>query len=78
MNYEYGEAFVEITFPTRDVTTLMVRPSDILKVRELNRKNGKDVILIEITIRNGDGGTEIYYYDGELEDFKKNCKRVYL
>lgn len=78
MNYEYGEAFIEITFPTRNVTILLVKPSDILKIREFNEKNGKKVVLTEITIKTSDSKTEVYYYDGKLEDFKKNCKKVYL
>lgn len=79
MNYDYncGELFLEITFPTMSVTKLLIKPTDILKIKEYNQKNGKKVVLTEITIKI-DNKQEVYYYDGKLEEFKKDCKKVYL
>lgn len=78
MNYEYsGVMFYEITFPTRDVQVALIRPDDIKRIKEkINKTTSKIVTEIVITRSNGTEG--VFYYDGELEDFKKHCKKVYL
>ena len=83
MNYDYtnGEPFLEVTFPTRGVSTALFRPSDILRVKETKKVDGEFVteIIIRSTCSTKEKPTTVsYYYDGKLEDFKKNCKRIYL
>ena len=78
MNYEYDkEVFYEITFPTRDVPVALFRPSDIRRIKEKKDKNS-GAITTEIYVRKSDNTEAVYYYDGELEEFKKHCKKVYL
>lgn len=76
MNYDYDSAmFYEITFPTRDVPVALIRPNDIKRIAETKEN---DKIVTKIYVRQNDNDEIVYYYDGELEEFKKHCKKVYL
>ena len=76
MNYEYDkEVFYEITFPTRDVPVALIRPNDIKRIAETKGDKG---IVTKIFVRKNDNEEIVYYYDGELEEFRKHCKKVYL
>lgn len=75
-NYEVGELFYEIKFPTRNVPVALIRPNDIICIKERKKPNVE--IFTEIHVKDSDGSSIIYTYDDSVENFKKNYKKVYL
>lgn len=70
MNYNYGEAFLEIKFPSGNIRRF--KKSSIIEISQL--KDDKDKPYIKIYTSNND-----YIIDGwTLEEFDKKLKIIYI
>ena len=69
MNYEYADAYLEITFPGGNIRR--IKKSIIKEISQINDNNGGCHVMIWV-----EGDT--YRYDGSFEDFEKNSKTVFI
>ena len=70
MNYNYGEAFWEIEFPSGNIRRL--KKSSIIEISQL--KNNEDKSYIKICTSN-----DSFYIEGwTLEEFDKKVKTIYI
>ena len=78
MNYDYslGEPFLEITFPTRKVKTVLFKRENVRQVTEVV-ENDKPLVIVVVKSDLYGKLTE-WHFDGTMEEFKKNCKTIYL
>jgi hypothetical protein len=77
MNYNYAsDPFLEITFPTRSVKVALFRYENIRQIKE-TVENGKPLVTIHVKSEFSNKILE-WNFDGTMEEFKKNCKMVYL
>ena len=72
MNYQYGEAFLEITFKDGNKTRIK---RDIITDIYSHKENGEDVVKVHF---NRGTSNCWYTFIGTLEEFEKNSKIVYL
>ena len=77
MNYDSGQPFIEVTFPTRGVKTTLFRREDVRRIKETVTPDGNPLVTIYVSHIRGEGVTE-WYFDGTMEEFKKATKTVYL
>lgn len=78
MNYDYnqGEPFYEVTFPTRNVQVALFRVKDFLQAQQkIDEDTNKP--YVRFWIGNYDKSNE-WIFDGTMEELKKNCKLIYL
>lgn len=78
MNYnynQYGEPFLEVTFPTRKVKVALFKYEDVRKIYE-KESEGKPIVTL--LVKNVGEGASEWYFDGTMEEFKKNCKLIYF
>jgi hypothetical protein len=78
MNYDIGQPFIEINFPSRGVKTALFRREDILRVKETVTPDDKPLITIYVKPIMGENKAVEWYFDGTLEELKKAMKTVYL
>ena len=78
MNYDVGQPFIEVNFPSRGVKTALFRREDILRIKETVTPDGDPLVTIYVKpIMGGDKAVE-WNFDGTMEEFKKAMKTVYL
>ena len=78
MNYDIGQPFIEVNFPSRGVKSVMFRREDVLRIKETVTPDGEPLVTIFVKpIMGGDKAVE-WYFDGTMEEFKKAVKTVYL
>jgi len=73
MNYQYGEAFLEITFKDGNKTRIK---RDIITDIYSHKENGEDVVTVNFN--RGTSSNSWYNFFGTLEEFEENSKIVYL
>ena len=74
MNYQYGEAFLEITFKNGNKTRIKKDTiTDIYSYKDGDK--GEDVVMVYFV--RGDSSSW-YKYNGTFEEFEQNSKIVYL
>ena len=78
MNYDIGQPFIEVNFPSRSVKTAMFRREDILLVKETVTPDGEPLVTIYVKPIMGGNKAGEWCFDGTMEDFKKAMKTVYL
>lgn len=72
MNYQYGEAFLEVTFKNGNKARIK---RDIITDIHSYKDNGESVVIVTFTR----GGSSAWYkFAGTLEEFEQNSKIVYL
>ena len=77
MNYNYcGTPFLEITFPTRSVPVALFRYEDIKRIKQ-TKENDKPIVIIYAKNVTSNDVSE-WYFDGTMEEFKNNCRQVFL
>ena len=72
MNYEYGEAFLEITF--KDGNKARIKRSTITDIYSY-KENGENYVRVYFNRVND---STWYKFTGTLEEFEQNSKIVYL
>ena len=72
MNYQYGEAFLEITFKNGNKTRIK---KDVITDIYSCKENGEDAVKVYFSRGTSDC---CYKFIGTLEEFEKNSKIVYL
>jgi hypothetical protein len=72
MNYQYGEAFLEITF--KDGNKARIKRDAITDIYSY-KENGVSIVKVSFDRRNS---SHYYRFDGTLEEFEQNSKIVYL
>jgi hypothetical protein len=72
MNYEYGEAFLEITF--KDGNKARIKRSTITDIYSY-KENGENYVKVYFNRVNV---STWYKFTGTLEEFEQNSKIVYL
>ena len=72
MNYEYGEAFLEITF--KDGNKARIKRDAITDIYS-HKENGNSIVKVFFDRRNS---SSWYKFTGTLEEFEQNSKIVYL
>lgn len=70
MNYEYADAYLEITFP-KSGNIRRIKKSIIKEISQVSDKTGTPYVKIWV---QGD----CYVFDGNFEEFEKNIKTVYI
>ena len=72
MNYQYGEAFLEITF--KDGNKARIKRDAITDIYSY-KENGENYVIVYF--HRGNNSTW-YKFTGTLEEFEQNSKIVYL
>ena len=74
MNYQYGEAFLEITF--KDGNKARIKRDAITDIYSYKDDDkGEDVVIVNFV----KGSSSSWYkYSGTFEEFEQNSKIVYL
>lgn len=72
MNYQYGEAFLEITF--KDGNKARIKRDAITDIYSY-KENGVSIVKVYFDRGNS---SSWYRFDGTLEEFEQNSKIVYL
>ena len=72
MNYQYGEAFLEITF--KDGNKARIKRDAITDIYS-SKENGNNIVKVSFDRRNS---SSWYKFTGTLEEFEQNSKIVYL
>jgi hypothetical protein len=78
MNYDVGQPFIEVNFPSRGVKTALFKREDVLRVKETVTPDNEPLVTIYAkSLVDKDKAVE-WYFDGTMEEFKKATKTVYL
>lgn len=72
MNYQYGEAFLEITF--KDGNKARIKRDAITDIYSY-KENGDSIVKVSFVRGNS---SSWYKYTGTFEEFEQNSKIVYL
>ena len=80
MNYDVGQPFIEVTFPTRGTKKAMFRREDILRVTETITPDGDPLVTIFVKPLSSNCCKEYleWYFDGTMEKFRESTKTVYM
>ncbi len=70
MNYNYGEAFLEITFPSGNIRR--IKKSNIIEIAQVRSDSDKTYVYIYVP------NDKYILEDWTLEDFDKKVKTIYI
>ena len=73
MNYQYGEAFLEITFKNGNKTR--IKRDVITDIYSYKDDKGENVVMVYFA---RGGSSSWYKFDGTFEEFEQNSKVIYL
>ena len=71
MNYQYADAYLEITFPNGNIKR--INKSIIREFSQYKDNTGKNYVFIYIQ-----GNGNAYRFEGTFEDLEKNSKTVFI